>query len=422
MRVLLRSPRSPFETRSPYVMLEQNLIGGNTGNLVFLDAIHRILGRPDVDLAVDRFRLDPATADRISEQADLYVIPFANAFRPGFDERMERWTELIERLRIPVVVLGIGVQSSIDYDFAPLRGREALAKRFARAVLARSPSIGVRGEFTASWLNHLGFKDVEVIGCPSMFWDGERFPEVRPVAPLGPGTKLALTVTAGRGELTAFVARHTRRYPLLTHVGQDDATLRRVLFGPASPIGPPAKIPTDVLEPLFAEGRTRVFLHPVPWRQFLETIDFTVGTRIHGSIVSLLAGTPTVVLAHDSRTLELSRYFEIPHRVLADLPPDADAADLARDVDDRTAAGHPGRWRAFEAYLHRQGLRHAFEAGGDRGAAFDARVARMRHEVLVSGRPRYPGVRGTVLRAGLEVRPAIRRWRQRLARGGRSGR
>ena len=42
-------------------------------------------------------------------------------------------------------------------------------KAFVRAVLDHGPSIGVRGELTAEYLRSLGFRDVEVVGCPSMF-------------------------------------------------------------------------------------------------------------------------------------------------------------------------------------------------------------------------------------------------------------
>ena len=55
------------------------------------------------------------------------------------------------------------------YDAARLAPMEASVRAFMSAVLDRSPSVGVRGEFTHDYLRGLGFRDVEVIGCPSMF-------------------------------------------------------------------------------------------------------------------------------------------------------------------------------------------------------------------------------------------------------------
>ncbi len=92
--------------------------------------------------------------------------------------------------------------------------------------------------------------------------------------------------------------------------------------------------------------------------------DFSFGSRIHGNIAAVLAGTPAYVLAHDSRTLELARYFEIPHAVLPDVPPDVDAADLYAAADSGPmVANHPRRFAAFAGYLSRHGLSHVFEDG-----------------------------------------------------------
>ena len=107
----------------------------------------------------------------------------------------------------------------------------------------------------------------------------------------------------------------------------------------------------------------------------MREMDFIFGTRIHGNIVSLLAGTPSMVFAHDSRTLELSRYFEIPHRLISDVHPDTDAADLYAEADfGPLVEGHAGRYRTFIDYVERHGLKHVFQPGED-PTAFDRRIA-----------------------------------------------
>jgi len=63
-----------------------------------------------------------------------------------------RLTALVERLRIPVVVLGVGAQGTFDYDTRRLKSIESSVRAFTSAVLARSPSIGVRGELTQDYL------------------------------------------------------------------------------------------------------------------------------------------------------------------------------------------------------------------------------------------------------------------------------
>ena len=79
-----------------------------------------------------------------------------------------------------------------------------------------------------------------------------------------------------------------------------------------------------------------MIVDPVPWLDFLGTQDFACGTRIHGNIAALLAGTPAFVLAHDSRTLELCRFHQLPHlRLEADGTAGGESLDAA-DLYDRT--------------------------------------------------------------------------------------
>ena len=84
------------------------------------------------------------------------------------------------------------------------------------------------------------------------------------------------------------------------------------------------------------------------------------------------------MLAHDARTLELARYFEIPHRVVTGLPPDTDAAQLYEEADyGPLQAGHARRFRTFIDYVERQGLRHVFQPGED-PTAFDRKIGEHR--------------------------------------------
>jgi len=47
--------------------------------------------------------------------------------------------------------------------------------------------------------------------------------------------------------------------------------------------------------------------------------DFVAGTRLHGVIAALLAGTPAVLLTHDSRTREMARQAGLPHRSVTEM-------------------------------------------------------------------------------------------------------
>lgn len=171
-RILMRGHKSPFRAASARETLRQNLIGNNVGNLIFAESSFRLLNTSRS--AVDLRRLNDLSADVINDSYDAVVIPLANAFRASFVTELRRMTSLIQRLTVPVVVLGVGAQANLGADQRPGGDIDADVQAFVAAVLDRSASIGVRGEVTASYLAGLGFGSdvVDVIGCPSMFMRG----------------------------------------------------------------------------------------------------------------------------------------------------------------------------------------------------------------------------------------------------------
>lgn len=145
----------------------------------------------------------------------------------------------------------------------------------------------------------------------------------------------------------------------------------------------------------------------------LRDRDFVFGTRIHGTIAALLAGTPAYVFAHDSRTLELAEYFAIPHRRMADVPPDVDAAELHAEADFQVFnEGHAARFATFADYLERHGLEHVFRPGQDT-LAFGRQLQATPFPPAVTAR-QTRRLRRALRR--LRNAPRGRGWRARLAR------
>ncbi|MFD8423652.1 polysaccharide pyruvyl transferase family protein [Streptomyces sp. NPDC059466] len=378
-RILLRSGKSPYDVVPVEQALHQDVFATNSGNLIFSDAAHKILETPDTEVVSNGIRTDVAAAGRINEEYDAFVVPLANAFRPSFEPQLRRLTRLIGRLRIPVVVPGIGAQTGLDYNPARLKPMEPAVREFVAAVLDRSASIGVRGEFTERYLKDMGFRDVEVIGCPSMFMYGKDL-DVRKSAPaLGPGSRVAVngSHSAVRSQgLDRVIRRAHARYPYLRFIGQNLSDARQLHWRDLSdPNGSVTAMPTHPDHPMYREDKVRVYIDPVTWIDDLREFDFSFGSRIHGNIAALLAGTPATVLCGDSRTLELCRYFDIPHRMINALPPDLDPAELYAEADfGALTGGHQERFERFTGFLDRNGLRNTF-THGDGGAAYDRRMA-----------------------------------------------
>jgi hypothetical protein len=389
-RILLRAHKDPFRVVEPARVFRRNLIGDNVGNLLFSSASYKLLQTEGTTVEVGSMKGGVAEAERINAEHDHVVIPLANAFRHSYVDSLDRMSETIEALKVPVTVLGVGAQMKLDGDPGRLDAMKASVTRFVRAVLDRSPSIGVRGEFTEQYLTGLGFRDVEVVGCPSLFLHGPGLRVEKRVAALNRSSRISLNLSPYVPGLGPIVQHNMVRYPNLRYAAQHRDALGMLLdrdFQGKQHATDQSVLPTHHGHPLVRDGRTSFFVDPEPWMRYLAGFDYSFGTRIHGNIAALLAGTPATVLAHDSRTLELVRYYDIPHRTMTELGPVVDAAELYAAADFTAFnAGHAARFDRFAAYLGAHGLRHVYEPGED-PTRFDRRAAQTVWPGDVGGRP-----------------------------------
>ena len=111
-QILIRAHKNPFNVADADTTYRQNLIGNNTGNLVFSQAVYRLLSTAEADLETSG--LAKSHPRVINSRFDHVVIPLANAFRPTYLETLDALSNLMEQLTIPVTVLGVGEQASLS--------------------------------------------------------------------------------------------------------------------------------------------------------------------------------------------------------------------------------------------------------------------------------------------------------------------
>lgn len=381
-RLLIRSGKDPFTPVVAESTLTQDVFNSNSGNYLFQHAVWKALATDDAELVSNGTlseRVVPQSGDaaRINREFDHFVVPLANAFRPDFEDRLSRLADLVEGLSIPVTVTGIGAQAPHGQGIESLEPISATVKRFVGAVLDRSASIGVRGEFTRSYLLSLGFPEtsVDVIGCPSLFLHGRDFRVDKRVEQISADSPLALNLTPEVKGIGAFATAQAERHPHLTYVGQDAHDLRLLLWGTPFPHVHDPLVPVHLEHPIYQQDRMRLFLDTWTWYDFMATQDFAYGTRFHGNVAALLGGTPALLLAHDSRTLELAEYHQMPYTVMPELSADLRAEDLYAATDMTTFnATLPEGFDRYTAFLERNGLQHIWAEGNGTGD-FDERLA-----------------------------------------------
>lgn len=380
-RILIRAGKDPFTAVVPETTLTQDVFNSNSGNFLFQHSVWKALDVAPHELVANSTLSErrAATADdaaRMNDEFDHFVVPMANSFRADFADKLDNLAALVEQLTIPVTVIGIGAQAPADRSFDALADVRDVTRRFVAAVLERSASIGVRGEFTRDFLVDLGFPgdSIDVIGCPSLFLHGPDL-KVRDVpASLAEDAALGLNLTPEVPGIGAFATEQGARHPNLTYVGQDQHDLRLLLWGVPHPHVTDPLVPAHLRHPLYQQDRMRLFVDTWSWYDFLAQQDFVYGTRFHGNVAALLAGTPALMLAHDSRTLELAEYHRMPHRLQPRFDEPVRVEDLLEATD--LAPFHealPERFDRYAAFLERNGLEHRWQPGRD-ASHFDARL------------------------------------------------
>lgn len=382
-RILVRAGKDPLVPMSAARSLSvrpDGVFGTNAGNMLFYTATWRTLLTEDAELVADGYaterRPSQGEADRINAEYDRLVIPLANAFRRSFMPQLDRLTEVIRRLDVPVSVLGVGAQFPLTADVtdAPPQLQDSV-RAFVSAVLDRSPSIGVRGGLTRDFLMSLGFSDdqIDVIGCPSLSgFGGDGALKRR--RPLRKSSRLAVTYSPYLHDAGAFVRKVTEAFPNSYVVPQTVEALALMLWGEPTRFAAQADLPESVDHELYRTDRMRFFVDATTWIDTLRDRDLVVGTRIHGTIAGLLAGVPSLLIAHDSRTRELAEFHAIPYaskRVLGR----GNVKRLYESADfDAFTKRHPQNVETFGRFLDRHGLDHVLRESQPR---FDREIARV---------------------------------------------
>lgn len=376
-KILLRAGKVPFEYVDQITTLENNLIANNSGNMFFAQSVYKSLYAPDVHIDVNGYTTRPEDAERINAEYDAFVIPLANAFRPGFLKQLELLTKLVRKLRIPCVVVGVGAQTNLDLAILKESPIDDAVRRFASAVLDRSSSIGVRGEITREYLARLGFHDVEVIGCPSMYMNGGEIDVKKRVSAIDENSRLAINFTQRMRPAVCDLFRRTwRKYQNSTYVMQDKSDYELLYWGKAiSGVKTGDAFPDKRTHPLLLQGKALLHIDVETWIESMRSFEFSFGTRIHGNVAAVLGGTPGFVVAHDSRTLELAQFFDIPHISAKAVNDRTDAAQLYADASyERLAKKLPIRFENYIRFLQRNGLKPSL--GEQYGFPFDERMAK----------------------------------------------
>lgn len=270
--------------------------------------------------------VDEAVIDRLNAEFDYVFLRGSNYVHAQMN--WSRTAEVLRRLKLPVIAFGIGAQ-------APVSGKLELSedtKTVLKLISESTASLGVRGTYSAEVMNELGIRNVRIIGCPTAFRNNKpdlaiRLPALDAVKQVG--------VTLRR-EVSKAYAKDIRRYLgfhrdlvkamaarfEVTLMAQGEVEEKKLALGT-----PEQKEEAMValrqnawanewylderMEELY---RGRMFYSDVvaEYEQLVRKLDLVLGYRLHGNLMALANGTPSIYFTYDSRTVEFAETFQIP--------------------------------------------------------------------------------------------------------------
>ena len=279
----------------------------NWGNKVWYQGICSVIDTPDNELTYGT----DESPEEINHSYDLIIYPMANFFSERFCNNVEGIVSVFSRITIPVYIIACGAQAK-SYDdldrLIHIIGDEA--KKFIETIYHTGGEFALRGYFTKEFFDLLGYHSAIVTGCPSLFQ-------------LGPDLKVykensEAVIPLINGQINNFESI-LRSIPDSYYLAQD--TFFDCLFNPRYFEYPSIKKDIRFIRyhstyqaKLLGENRIKMFPNVNQWYHFIKYsgCNYSFGTKIHGNIMSILAGIPSTVLYVDSRTQEMSEFFEVP--------------------------------------------------------------------------------------------------------------
>jgi polysaccharide pyruvyl transferase WcaK-like protein len=297
----------------------------NIGDAFVFDSSLKLLNYDKLD-ALEIANPDLIDMDRINSEYDYVFLRGSNYVHK--DMAWERTVDVLKKLKIPVIAWGIGAQ-------APVKGNIELSeetKTVLRMMADSTTSIGVRGAYSAQVLWDIGIRNVRIVGCPTAFRRNNPDLNIK-LPPLDSIRTAGITV---RREVSSTYARDIQQY-LTFHrdlvkrlaarfdvvlMAQGEIEEKKIVFGtPEQKEEAFEALRSDkqvsdwyLDETMEKLHRERLFYSDVvaDYEDLVQQKDLVLGYRLHGNLMALANGVPSIYFTYDSRTVEFAETYQIP--------------------------------------------------------------------------------------------------------------
>ena len=305
--------------------------GDNIGNLAFRHALRFLT---DIDNFSPVNYRDVNTIIDNGNTPSSVIISSANwiSTTQAYEASNGVRATTIERCDCPVTIFGLGAQASLSASEMTLGPN---TERLARVISERSQVVSVRDELTRRVFEQIGIENTVITGCPSNM--------INPDPVLGQKVlyraKQALSSDASwqdiRTHISEFSGGNRNSGDVLNqclNLMQSNSAFYILQSPTLMPflLGETTEISSAYLSNAPSTARTPNALSRIlrssllhfssisAWMDFARTCNLALGMRIHGNMVPLQAGVPSIVISHDSRTKGLAEFMGVPQVSAAD--------------------------------------------------------------------------------------------------------
>ena len=350
-----------------------DLAGNNTGNLFIGEGMRHHLIRlfPDIEkiryLTIGQIENDDyVTAEWANQNFDFIVMAAANMINDSV--HLDTLANFVETTNLPFFIFGAGAQAA-DKN-ANINVSPSVTK-LLKIAAERSHSVGVRGDYTAHIVEKTGIKNIEIMGCPSMYLNTGKPHAVE--TPISKNIQKAAIFTKrddlkhhSYPTLSAFQAKQyqdaaLRNFYYIIQTNYSEAWLafhQEIDSKKVSDILSSFRYPKDAYGKMTKKlmQQLRIFFRFHEWRDFIKTLDFTYGARFHGNMMSVMHHTPALFICHDSRTIELCEFLDLPHINILDYDIDNYTFEHMVEAADYSDfnKNYKAKCNRFENYLRQQ--------------------------------------------------------------------
>ena len=216
------------------------------------------------------------------------------------------FADLIRIRNITVVIVGLGAQSDSE-DYIPSLKQGTID--FLKEASKRSKTILVRGSYSKKICEYYGIYNVEVAGCPSVFYNTDK----------NLGFMLEEKYENYRREKYENYRRE--KYENYRREKYENYRREKIMYNIDLNREKYDKKKNYILQnevDLMNRVKNgeiknmKYFTRLKDWSDYLKEFDFAIGNRIHGTIFSLMNYIPAICYPIDIRVKELSETLKIP--------------------------------------------------------------------------------------------------------------